>query len=93
MNLKITQIIAIILIIIGVILSSTNIKDIFIASRKKIAKGIKEGLIAMIGWGIVFTLVAYVVRRIGWIMPIMMMRIIMILFLSLFIYLVFTFEA
>ena len=72
------QIFSIILIVIGCFLVSTDIKEFFNSKKTKLAEGVKEGLVAMVCWGILFTLIAYSVRAVGWFMPVLIMRIFLI---------------
>lgn len=59
-------------------------KRILKTKRGKLALGIEEGLIAMLFWGISATLIIFCIRKMGWFLPLLIMRIIMILILSLF---------
>jgi len=79
------QIIAIVLIFFGLILISINIKEI--RQRKwVISKGVKEGIIAMVGWGILFFLLTGPSRALGWFLPVLIFRFFTILFLLPFIF-------
>ena len=83
------QIVSIILIILGIILVSTNFQEPLKIRRLKTFSGIsgtKEGLIAMFGWGISLFLIVPAVKTLGWFLPIFLFRVFMILFLGSFIF-------
>ena len=61
------QIIAIILIFIGVIFSSLNLKDL--KEKNLLNKGTGFALIAMMAWGIGFTFVKIPIEQFGWFWP------------------------
>lgn len=83
--LRFNQAIAVLLIMIGVILISINIKDILEAKRLKVFTGVKEGIIAMLGFGISLFLIVPASREIGWFLPVFLFRFFMITFLASFI--------
>lgn len=80
--LEINQIMAIILIIIGIILISINAKKLFKIKKLNIFRGIKEGLVAMFGWGLALFLIIPPSRVLGWFLPVFLMRSFEILFLA-----------
>ena len=67
--LKLTQIWAIIMIISGILLISADWKKILTAKKAKFFNGAKEGLIAMLGWGIALFLVVPASKSLGWFLP------------------------
>lgn len=84
-SLKINQIGAIILIALGIVLVSINIKELI--SNKKITLfiGVREGLIAMVCWGVALFLLASLTKAIGWFLPAFIFRLFLLIFLSTFI--------
>lgn len=60
------ELVAIIIIFSGIILSGCNFKEIF---RVKLDKSIVLALVAMVCWGIVFTFLKIPVSEIGWFWP------------------------
>lgn len=83
--LKINQILAIIFIIVGIILVSVNIKDLLDNKKIKLLVGVKEGLIAMLSWGVSLFLLASLTKVIGWFLPVFVFRFLLLLFLSTYI--------
>lgn len=77
-KVTVLQISSIILIIIGCFLVSTDIREFLKFKKAKLAEGVKEGLIAMVAWGILFVLIAISARAVGWFMPVLIMRIFLI---------------
>lgn len=61
------QIVLILIIFAGVILSSLNLKDL--SGGNLLNKGTGLALFAMVGWGISFTLIKIPIREIGWFWP------------------------
>lgn len=84
-SLKINQIIAIIFLIVGIILASTNVKEIINDRKVKLLIGVKEGLMAMVGWGISLFLLASLTKVIGWFLPSLIFRFLLLLFLTIYI--------
>jgi drug/metabolite transporter (DMT)-like permease len=72
------QVFSIILIVTGCFLVSTDIREFLKFKSSKLAEGVKEGLIAMVSWGIMATFIALAVREVGWFMPILVMRVFVI---------------
>jgi len=64
-RLSISQIISIVAIIAGVILSSLNFKEIR-EKKLRLTTGIFLALIAMVLWGITYTFIKIPIREIGW---------------------------
>lgn len=84
-TLRFNQIAAIILIISGIVLASTNIKEILSNKKIKLLGGVKEGLMAMLGWGISLFLLASLSKVLGWFLPALIFRFLLLLFLSVYI--------
>ncbi len=99
-TLQLNQVIAIILIISGIIMTSVNLKE-FLGFRKTSAFigvvkeinlfstlhyiRVKEGIVAMLAWGFAFFLIVPAVRFLGWFLPLFITTLFVILFLVLFI--------
>ncbi len=79
--LQINQIIAISLIISGIILVSTNLKEVLKIKKFTLLMGTKEGLIAMLGWGISLFLIVPASKALGWFLPVLMLKLFGLLFL------------
>lgn len=75
------QLIGIILILSGIILISTDIKEVSAMRKLKIFTGVKEGIIAMLGWGVSFFLIVPATRDLGWFFPIFIFKVFAVLFL------------
>ncbi|OIO08367.1 hypothetical protein AUJ27_00860 [Candidatus Falkowbacteria bacterium CG1_02_37_44] len=83
-TLKLNQTLAIIFIVVGIILASVNIKD-FIANKKiKLLVGVKEGLMAMLGWGISLFMLASLTKTMGWFLPAISFRFFLLIFLLVY---------
>ncbi|MEI8068111.1 MAG: DMT family transporter [Candidatus Shapirobacteria bacterium] len=67
-NLLFSQIIPIIIIFIGLMMSSFDFKSLNIKNII-IDKGIPYGLVAMLSWGILYTFIRIPVREVGWFWP------------------------
>ncbi len=83
-NLTQLQLFGVGLTILGVFFTSTNLKKL----RKKVKldfdPGVKFAFIAMLSWGIGMALIDPQVDRLGWFLPIMIMRIFLIIYLLLY---------
>jgi drug/metabolite transporter (DMT)-like permease len=79
--LPINQIVAIILIILGIILVSTNLKEVFKMKKFLLLAGAKEGFIAMLTWGLSLFLIVPVSKTLGWFLPVLMLKLFGLLFL------------
>ncbi|HEC63994.1 MAG TPA: DMT family transporter [bacterium] len=79
------QILAIVLIISGVLLLSTNIKALFTLKKVNLTVGVKEGIIAMLGWGISLFLLAIISKELGWFLPTLIFRFFVLVMLSVYI--------
>jgi len=82
--LQTNQIIAIILIISGIILVSVNLKELLKIKRLTLLGGIKEGLIAMLAWGISLFLMVPVSKALGWFLPVFALKLFGLLFLVIY---------
>ncbi|NCO24929.1 DMT family transporter [Candidatus Parcubacteria bacterium] len=74
--LKIHQIIAVILIILGIVLVSINLQELFKIKKLSLLTGTKEGIIAMLGWGISLFLIGIASKTIGWFLPVFILKIV-----------------
>ena len=79
-TLRINQIIAIVLIISGMILASLNLKELLKVKKLSVLAGTKEGIIAMVGWGISMFLLVPASRALGWLLPVVIFKLFGILF-------------
>lgn len=83
--LKLNQIAAILLIICGIIIISMNVKDFLRNKSVQILSGTKEGIIAMLGWGISLFLLIFPSKELGWFLPTIVFRLLIIGFLLVYI--------
>lgn len=72
--LQTNQIIAISLIILGIILLSTNLKEFLKIKRFTLLGGAKEGLIAMLAWGVSLFLIVPASKALGWFLPVFALK-------------------
>jgi drug/metabolite transporter (DMT)-like permease len=79
------QIGAVILLIVSIVLTSTNLNELFETKKLSVLTGVKEGLIAMLAWGISLFLIVPASQVLGWFMPVYVFRFFMIVMLSLLI--------
>lgn len=80
--LQISQIIAILLIILGIVLISIDIKELFNIKKLTVVTGAKEGFVAMLGWGISLFLIVPASQVLGWFIPVFIFRLFALLFLA-----------
>ena len=78
------QILAIFLILTGIILTSVNLPVIFKFKKLTIFSGVKEGLVAMLGWGISLFLIVPVSQSLGWFLPAYIFKLIFLSFLLIY---------
>lgn len=83
--LKVNQLFAIVLIAIGIVLVSVNLKELISNKKLKLLVGVKEGLIAMVCWGFALFLLASLTKTMGWFLPAFLFRFFLLIFLSFFI--------
>lgn len=83
--LKLNQVLAIILIAAGIIFVSINLKELIDNKKLKLLVGVKEGLIAMVCWGVALFLLASLTKAIGWFLPAFFFRFFLLIFLSILI--------
>jgi uncharacterized membrane protein len=81
--LMIYQIAAIILIILGIVLVSVNIKDA-LKNRLSFFAGVSEGIISMLGYGLATFLLAFSIKTLGWFFPAAFSRLFMVIFLFIY---------
>jgi drug/metabolite transporter (DMT)-like permease len=82
--LKSNQIIAIFLIILGIVLASINLKELIGTKKITVFLGVKEGLIAMLGWGIGFFLIVNPSKNLGWFLSMFIIRLFITIMLILY---------
>jgi drug/metabolite transporter (DMT)-like permease len=78
--LKTNQIIAIISIICGIVLVSTNIKESF-KNKLSFFTGTKEGIISMLSYGVAAFLLAFAIKSLGWFLPGILCRLFILIFI------------
>jgi drug/metabolite transporter (DMT)-like permease len=84
--LKINQILAIILIIFGIVLISSDFREFFQKDKPFFLTGAKEAIIAMFGFGISMFLIAVAVKSLGWFLPSFLSRLSLLIFLILYLF-------
>jgi len=82
--LKINQTLAIIFIIVGIIFASVNIENLVNNKQIKLLIGVKEGLMAMFGWGLSLFLLASLTKTMGWFLPAISFRFFLLIFLLIY---------
>lgn len=80
-----TQILSIGLIAAGIIMLSINFKDLIKQKKFNLFIGVKEGIIAMLSWGISLFLLVIAAKDLGWFLPAFLFRFFLLLILSVFI--------
>lgn len=83
--LRFNQIVALFLIIAGMVIISINFKDLIKNRSFQVLTGTKEGIIAMLGWGISLFLLIFPSKELGWFLPSLTFRFLIICFLLLYI--------
>lgn len=83
--LKTNQIVSIVLIILGILLISVNLKEILKIRKMSVLTGTKEGIIAMLGWGFSMFLMVLAFENLGWFLPVLLFGLFSLLFLSFYI--------
>lgn len=78
------QISGVILVILGVILASTNLKEVFSKGLKVSSKGTIFAIFAMISWGVFYTFLTSLVDKWGWFFAALITRIFLLFFLFLY---------
>jgi len=84
-TLRFNQVLAIILIALGIVFVSVNLKELFANKKIKLLIGVKEGLIAMACWGVALFMLASLTKVIGWFLPAFIFRIFLLVFLAAFV--------
>jgi len=69
------QILAVILIAIGIILVSIDFGTFKSTKKVNLLIGIKEGIIAMLGWGVSMFLLVFTTDALGWFVPVLFFKI------------------
>ncbi len=83
--LSITQLLAIGLIVTGIVLLSINIQELISLKRVNLLVGVKEGIVAMLGWGISLFLLVPATKDLGWFLPAFIFRFFVLLLMTGFI--------
>lgn len=83
--LRLNQIAAILLIIFGMIIISISFRDLVKNRSIQLLTGTKEGIIAMLGWGISLFMLISPSKELGWFLPAIFFRFLIILFLIIYI--------
>lgn len=83
--LKINQIFAILLIMIGIVVISVNLKDLIKNKSLQLLIGVKEGIISMLGWGVSLFMLISVTKELGWFLPAFIFRFLILLLLTTYI--------
>lgn len=65
-RLNVTETAAIIAVIVGIVLSSLDVRSLSKAGRKKVETSITLALFAFVTWGVYFTFVRTLVEQLGW---------------------------
>ena len=73
-TLNASQILAISLIVFGIVMLSINMSDFLKSQKINLLIGVKEGVIAMLGWGISLFLLVFPSKDLGWFLPTMVFR-------------------
>ena len=69
------------LAILGAALASFKLHDLMKLKLRNVMKGVKYGVIAMIGWGISFNLIGILAAELSWFLPIFLIKIATALYL------------
>ncbi len=69
------KVIGVALAILGGVLTSIRFHDIFKLKLKEIEKGVLSGIIALLLYGVFFTMTSVLVKEIGWFLPIFLINI------------------
>jgi len=69
------QILAVIFIAIGIILVSIDFGAFKLTKKINLLVGIKEGIVAMLGWGVSMFLLAFTAEALGWFIPVLIFKI------------------
>lgn len=84
--LSFNQTLAVALIVLGLILLSLDIKELIKIRKITVLGGVKEGLVAMFGWGISMFLIVGPSQELGWFLPVYIFRLFAIVLLILYVF-------
>ena len=84
-SLSSSQMLAIGLIVIGIVLLSVNINDLIKTKKVGLLVGVKEGIIAMLGWGLSLFLLVIATKDLGWFLPAFIFRFFVLSILAVYI--------
>lgn len=79
------QIIAIVLITLGIIFVSINLKELSQIKKLTLLIGTKEGLVAMLAWGLSLFLIIPASKALGWFLPVFTFKFSGLFFFTLFV--------
>lgn len=82
--LKINQSVAIIAIIVGIILISTDIREFFSRNKVVFSAGVKEGIASMLCYGFAVFFLTSAIKSSNWFLPGFLSRLFMIIFIVLY---------
>src|SRR3989344_6491268 len=80
--LSTNQVIAIASILIGILFISLDIKSLLQSQKVALLRGVREGLLSMMGWGLAWFLVVVPTRNLDWFLPAFIFRIFLIIMLA-----------
>ena len=84
-SLGASQVLAIGLIVVGIVMLSINIPAFLKSQKVNLLVGVKEGVIAMFGWGISLFLLVFPSKDLGWFLPTIIFRFLALLILVAYI--------
>ena len=80
-SLSTSQVLAIGMIVVGIVMLSVNISDLVKSKKVNFLVGVKEGVMAMLGWGISLFLLVFATKELGWFLPAFIFRFFVLLLL------------
>ena len=75
-SLTVLQVVLILVLIFGIFLTSTDLKTFLHTKRFRLFEGVREGLLAMVGWGIAIIILVIASQTIGAFLPLFYCRLI-----------------
>jgi drug/metabolite transporter (DMT)-like permease len=73
-SLTMIQGFAVLLVIAGGVLASFRLHDLLKLKLKRAAKGVGWGVLAMVAWGLQFAVFGYLVKELGWFLPLALLK-------------------
>lgn len=83
--LSFVQIVAIVFIVGGILILSLNFAQLRSKQKLSLGVGVKEGIVAMLGWGISLFLIAIPSGELGWFLPTLVFRFLILVVLLVYI--------